>query len=584
MRLKRSAAALATASMLALAACGGGGGGSEGSGEGEFQEGGGAGAAKNPDAQGPVPVPEDAQDGGTITILSDEAPATFDPTRTYYVDSAAIMRLVTRSLTTYKYDPETNDMVLVPDLAEGLGQPNEDFTEWTFTLKEGIKYGDGTPVEPEHVAYAIKRSFAVEELPDGPTYQLEYFLNGDTYKGPYQDGMDYEGVEVDGQDITIKMAKPFNAMDYYASFPIFTPIPPERDDPQTYGNKPLATGPYKFEEYNPGTSLTLTRNEFWDPETDPARIQAVDRWEFKFGQDSTRLQNVIYGDQGSAQTTATYDNAQAAILRKFQQNAQDRLTTGSSPCTYFWYFDMRKITDIKVRKAIGLAYPTREVWRATGEVEGYTRKPATTILPPGTNGRQEYDVLGTGGLSDNQEKARQLLEEAGKVGYELRWFYQSDDAESVRAKDTVVAAMKEAGFKPTPIASTSATIRDELNDPQADINIHTGTGWCSDWPSGGSWFPAQWDGDLISKSSVPNPSFLDKPDVNEEIDRIATEESPETAPEAWGELGQYIMEKYYPALPTGYSAGAFIRGSKVGGFNNDTTLGMPTFTRMYITQ
>ena len=30
-------------------------------------------------------------------------------------------------------------MVLIPDLATDLGTPNEDFTEWTFTLREGLK-------------------------------------------------------------------------------------------------------------------------------------------------------------------------------------------------------------------------------------------------------------------------------------------------------------------------------------------------------------------------------------------------------------------------------------------------------------
>ena len=41
--------------------------------------------------------------------------------------------LVTRSLTQYDYDPETRQMVLVPDLATDLGTPNDDFTEWKFT-------------------------------------------------------------------------------------------------------------------------------------------------------------------------------------------------------------------------------------------------------------------------------------------------------------------------------------------------------------------------------------------------------------------------------------------------------------------
>ena len=70
-----------------------------------------------------------------MTVLTAGVPFTFDPTRAYYTDSTAIMNLVTRALTQYVYDPETNDMVLAPDMATDLGTPNEDNTEWTFTLQ-----------------------------------------------------------------------------------------------------------------------------------------------------------------------------------------------------------------------------------------------------------------------------------------------------------------------------------------------------------------------------------------------------------------------------------------------------------------
>ncbi len=122
--------------------------------------------------EGPLAVPDDAAQGGKVSVLTAGVPFTFDPTRAYYTDSTAIMNLVTRALTQYVYDPESNQMVLVPDMATDLGTPNEDNTEWTFTLKDGLKYEDGTDVKAEDVAYAVSRSFAIEELPDGPTYQL----------------------------------------------------------------------------------------------------------------------------------------------------------------------------------------------------------------------------------------------------------------------------------------------------------------------------------------------------------------------------------------------------------------------------
>ena len=96
------------------------------------------------------------------------------------------------------------------------------------------------------------------------------------------------------------MSRPFPEMDYYASFPVFTGIPEAKDTGTEYGNHPLATGPYMFEDYKPGTSLTLVKNPNWDPATDPGRIQSVDTWVFKFGEDTAKLENTILSDAARA--------------------------------------------------------------------------------------------------------------------------------------------------------------------------------------------------------------------------------------------------------------------------------------------
>jgi peptide/nickel transport system substrate-binding protein len=584
MRMKKPAVALATAALMTLAACGGGSGngtdtpGDESTGK---IEGGNAGAGKDATMEGPATVPDGAQQGGTFTVLTVNVPSTLDPTQAYFTDSTAILSdLVTRSLTQYAY--VDGEMVLVPDMATDLGRPNEDNTEWTFTLKEGLKYEDGTPVKAEDVAYAISRSFAIEELPDGPTYQTTFFLDGDKYKGPFKDKGEYKGVEVNGNDITIKMRRPFTDMDYYASFPAFTAIPEAKDNPATYGKHPLATGPYKFADYKPGTSLSLVKNDQWAADTDPGRIQMVDGWEFKFGQDSAKLENVIINDSGSAQTTLTYDNVTASGYRSIQED-KDRLVTGTSPCTYMWYLDMTKITDIKVRQAIGWAYPYRAAWKAAGEIEGVTRVPGTSILPPGTAGRVEYDALGNKGVETDPEKSKALLKEAGAEGYEIKFLFASDDALAVAAKDELVKGLEAGGFKATPIASTVETIRTDRTDYDSPINVRS-SGWCSDWPSGGSWFPAQWSGSLVGLEGMPNPANFKEAAMDKEQDRILDTLTPEEATAAWGEFDKKMETEYYPAVNTGYSGTAMIHGSKVGGMENDNVRGMPTFGLMYITE
>jgi hypothetical protein len=59
--------------------------------------------------------------------------------------------------------------------------------------------------------------------------------------------------------------------------------------------------------------------------------------------------------------------------------------------------------------------------------------------------------------------------------------------------------------------------------------------------------------------------------------------SAEDAAASWGEFDKFIEETYYPAVTTGYSGTAIIRGSKIGGMYNDSVRGMPTLSIMYTT-
>ncbi|MEO6509491.1 MAG: ABC transporter substrate-binding protein [Nocardioides sp.] len=527
-------------------------------------------------------MPDDAAQGGTVTVMTVQVPATLDPTRAYFTDSTEIMNLVTRALTQYAYDPKTGEMILIPDMATDLGQPNKDNTEWTFTLKDGLKYEDGTDVKAEDIAYAVSRSFAIDELPDGPTYQLQFFQDGDTYKGPFKDKTPYKGVTVDGNSLTIHMSRPFPEMDYYASFPVFTGIPKAKDTGAEYGNHPLATGPYMFGDYKPGTSLTLVKNPNWDPATDPGRIQSVDQWSFKFGQDTAQLENTILSDTGDGQTTVTYDNVTPPTYKKITSEAPDRLVTGTSPCTFMLYIDMTKITDINVRKAIGYAYPYVDAWKAAGEIVGLTRVAGTNILPPGTAGRTEYDVLGIKGQNTDPAKAKELLTQANALGYEIKFLYSTDDPLSVAGKDQIVKGLEAGGFKATPIASTTDKIREARTDPDSPINIRS-SGWCSDWPTGGSWFPAQWDGSLVGLAGMPNLANFDEKEADD-MQTSILDGSAAKAAAGWNDLDKLIEEKYYPAVNTGYAGTAIIRGSKIGGMYNDNVRGMPSFQTMYVTQ
>ena len=105
-----------------------------------------------------------------------------------------MQRLFTRTLVGYASLPGANNASqLAPDMATSLGVHNAAFTQWTYTLKPGIKWEDGTPVTAPEIKYGIERIFAQDVITGGPS---SYFLcvvskcdakGNPTYTGPYKD-------------------------------------------------------------------------------------------------------------------------------------------------------------------------------------------------------------------------------------------------------------------------------------------------------------------------------------------------------------------------------------------------------------
>ena len=238
--------------------------------------------------------------------------------------------LVTRSLTQYKYDPSSGQMILVPDLATDLGTHNDNYTQWKFTIRPGVKWENGDPVTAKEVAWGMTRCMDAATFPTGACqyYSNVYYKGGASYKGPYT-------------------APKQNAA--RASRSTATPSPstwpsPSRTCPTGAHSRPTARSRWaglrpqdlqeppavdrslQISKYSPSKELVLVRNPHWDPKTDPARTQYPDGYDFKTQQQSEKIDQILLADSGSGQTTLTYDNLLAPDYQKMKQTASDRLT------------------------------------------------------------------------------------------------------------------------------------------------------------------------------------------------------------------------------------------------------------------
>jgi peptide/nickel transport system substrate-binding protein len=528
-------------------------------------------------AKGPAPEVPGAHKGGTLTVYSQSTPSTLDPTNTYYVDASEIGKLLYRTPT--QYDVRDGKPVLVPDLTD-LGTVSSDNLTWTFKLQPNIKYADGTPISVDDMAYAIKRSFAHDVFDAGPTYQLIYFKDGDKYKGPYKDGDTYAGVETQGTDtLIIHLAKPFSDLPYYMTFPMFTPIPKAKDTKQDYQNNPMTTGPYMYDSFTPGTELKLKKNPNWDPNTDPARHQYVDEWDFKWGQDDVKTQTQVLNSSGPDASAINYGNIDASLIPEITGGKQSQLVQGQSPCNIVWQLDSRKIP-VDVRKAIATAWPYDQEWKAAG-LNPYTAERSSTILPPSIPGYTKYTAPAglSGSGAGDPAAAKKMLEAAGKLGFEVSWYFDNQKPIPQQVSQVRADALTAAGFKVKPIGVPTADLRKKTGDYDAPVNLgQAPRGWCSDWPTGGSWFPVLFQTHAISDGN--SWGMLSDKALDAEIDADAALPSDQAAAK-WGPLDEKIFGMYI-AIPFYYDKMAIVAGTNVGTTQGDATMGMPFFQAMYL--
>lgn len=589
MRRSKPLAVVAGAALFALAACGGSGSDNASGGPTKSYETSATALAKDPNRAAPAADVDGATAGGTITVYlpGDPGPDSLDPTEGWSVTGNSIQQALTsRSLTQYARDPKTGQMTLVPDLATDLGTHNADYTEWTFTLRDDAKWEDGNTITPEEVAWGITRSMDSDTFPGGPgtEYSQTYFKDAGKYKGPYTDkGKTWDGVSVSGQDITIKMAKPFPDMDYWGAFMAMGPSPlGKASDPPDYGQKIMSNGPYKVESWRPNEELVLVKNDQWDPNSDPARHQYADKWIFKFNQDQAKVDQIMLSDNTDSQT-ALSTGVGSNNYQRANTELGDRLFQQSSQCTSFLSPDYTKITDINVRKALAYAYPYKDVWLATGEVPGVTRVPANSIMPPGMAGKQEYFADGEQFVFD-PEKSKALLKEAGYAPgeFKISMVYYEADPLAVAGQKQIVKGFQEAGFTVVnggyPVQDSPYNIWLNPDDPlNKKLNLR-GVNWCSDWPSGLTMVPP-----LTKTGAAYNTEQFSEPAIDDKMNAVTSLPLDQQA-DAWGALDKEIETKYFPIIPTAFRNDLFVFGSKIGNGVGDGALGAPDYKDLFVSQ
>ena len=203
-------------------------------------------------AMAPLDAAFAQKQGGVLKIYHRDSPASMSIHEEATISTVAPMMAVLNNLVLYdQHVPQNSLQSIVPELATGWSW-NEDGTELTFRLREGVKWHDGQPFTAKDVqcTWDMLIGKSKEKLRANPRSPWYRNLDRVTANG------EYEAI------FYLKRPQPaFIAL--LASG--FSPVYPCHVSPRDMRSKPIGTGPFKFVEFKPNERITLARNpDYWN--------------------------------------------------------------------------------------------------------------------------------------------------------------------------------------------------------------------------------------------------------------------------------------------------------------------------------
>ncbi|WP_167202706.1 ABC transporter substrate-binding protein [Actinomyces respiraculi] len=496
----------------------------------------------------------EASPGGRLGILTSSTDINWDPAKSQSMPMTSLA-FVHRRLTTWSLS-KGNEVKVVADLATDTGTASEDGLTWTYTLKDGIFFEDGTAITSAHIKYGVERSFA-PALAGGLSYHKTLLAGAEGYTGPF-DGAHLDSIETpDDKTIVFHLRQTYGDWPWIVAQPAFSPVPEDKDDVATYARKPVASGPYRVEEYATGVSATLVRNEHWSADTDDVRLALPDTIVFELGQDeSTSVQRII-ASAGDDAHAFSADRVAAAQLAQISGNAEAsaRLATPAEggPLQYL-AINTERVTDVEVRRAISQAVDKTAVVSALGGPLGAAV--ATTYIAPGIPGRVEYDLYPT-----DVEAATATL--AGKEVGELILLAANDTATQAVAQ-AVQQSLTEAGLTVTIDPQESEVVTERTTQGDGSTYDLVIASWNADFPSANANIQPLFASSEIGAGGY-NISRYSDPEVDAAIDEAIATLDADEAGAKWAAIDQRIAAQA-PVVPLANRRNSFLAGSGVTDF------------------
>jgi len=466
-----------------------------------------------------TPTPQEAvpKKGGTLVIsLGTDVPI-FDSLYSSGIPNLGIILLVAEGLT--RINPTGADPKVLPVLAESW-EPSADGETWTFKLREGVTFHDGTPFNAEAVRFNI----------------MDRMLNPDAKALAASAFKMIESVEVvDEYTVNITTNGPFAGLPAqlaYSPMAINSPTQVQKLGNEDYHTAPMGTGPFKFVHHIKGQEVLVEANEdYWGgaPYLDAIAMRPIPETASRLMALEAGESHVIY-------------NVPPRDAQRYKDDPSLGIEVLTPPQQRTIFIGMNNkwgpLQDVRVRQALNYAVDQQAI--IDNILLGLTQ-PMDSPLPPACACYQS-----TKNYAYDPDKAKQLLAEAGYAdGFEATLHYGAGrfllDSEVVEAVQSYLADVGvDVEVIPLEWAAFQATWKKPLEEseiqlffvgwgnPTVDPDLGTYTYVEASWPPGlNAMFYSNPDLERLIPAQRAATDPVERCDIVEEIQEIIMEDVPQ---------------------------------------------------------
>jgi peptide/nickel transport system substrate-binding protein len=509
---------------------------------------------------------------GTLTgAMSSGAIDTMDPNRWYFAVTWGLANAMCTTLVRYADQSDAAGTQLTAGLAN-MPAISSDGLTYTFTLRPGARFSDGTPITGQDIKYTFLRLMN-SAIDTGTGYYFTNVIGAPAYLAGKSSTV--AGIVATSNTVTFHLSAPDGAFLYKAALPTTCPVPvgtPMKS--QENGNLEMnyASGPYKLQSYQPGRQIVMVFNKNYDQALGVRGHVA--KFVFTIGVEASQAALEIQAGQLDFQTSnlATADiiriSHDAALAGQVHQSPRPETTY------LFLNNEVAPFNNIDVRKAVNYAInrtAIEEQWG--GPLVGSV---TSEIMVPGALGYAPYSAYPD---TPNLTEAKALMAASGvKLPINTSLRAQNDAPGFINMAEVIKSNLAAIGINVTIVGSPNSVNSSYISNPAS----HTPMGiepWSLDFPDAEALINTGMD--PATPNAAPNltrfgdPAFI--PAFNAAAAALGTKRA-----QLYETLDKNLMTQVAPYAPIFNARWYDFVSTRVGGYVYSVAMDAINYNTLYV--